>query len=202
MRRSRNAHKQVTKCLPTTAERMLVARCKAGNHAAFVELIQQGSPIARRAIRSIVRNTADVDDVMQDTAIAVFRGFRSFNERSKFSTWMTRIAINNALMLLRRQKNKREISLDFEGRESDATPFPHADKTDDPERALIRQQSIESVRKAVHALPRTLREYAERRCLEELSNLETASALRITCGAEKSRYLRVRQSLESSLVSL
>jgi len=166
-----------------------------------VELIQQGSPIARRAICSIVRNTADVEDVMQDTVIAAFRGLRGFNERSKFSTWLTRIAINNALMLFRRQKNKREISLDLDGGENDVKRLSHADMTDDPERALIRQQSIESARRAVHALPPTLREYAERRCLEDLSNLETASVLGITSGAGKSRYLRVRRSLKSSLAS-
>ena len=185
-----------------TTERMLVERSKAGDHSAFAELIHQNSPTARRAIRAITPNPADMDDVMQDTFVNAFKGLRSFDERSKFSTWLTRIAINNALMLLRRQKNKREIILDFDGEERDIASFLYADRTADPEEALIRDQSIETVRKAVRALPLTLRAYAERRCLEELSNQETASSLRITSGAGKSRYLRIRQRLESALASL
>src|SRR5277367_5151107 len=104
-----------------TTERVLLERCKAGDHAAFVELIQQSSPVARRAIRAIARNPADVDDVMQDTIVNAFLGLRSFKQRSKFSTWLTRIAINNALMLLRRRKSKGEISLAIDGKEAEST---------------------------------------------------------------------------------
>jgi RNA polymerase sigma-70 factor, ECF subfamily len=93
-------------------ERVLLQRCKAGDQAAFAELIKQSSPAARRAVRTIARNPADVDDVMQETFVKAFQALRSFDQRSKFSTWLTRIAINNALMLLRRQKVKKEISLD------------------------------------------------------------------------------------------
>lgn len=181
-------------------EQVLLERSKAGDHAAFEQLIQQNSATARRAIRAIAPNPADADDVMQDTLVKAFQGLRSFDQRSKFSTWLTRIAINNALMLLRRQKGKREISLDMDGEGSETTSIPLTDNTLDPEQALIRDQSIQIIRKAVHALPRTLREYAERSCIQDMSSEEASSSLRITVGTGKSRYFRARQRLRSLLL--
>src|SRR5215813_6356527 len=130
-----------------TPERVLVARCKAGDHVAFMELIRRSSPVALRAIRNIAHNPADVEDVMQDTFVNAFKGLRSFNQQSKFSTWLTRIAINSALMLVRRRKNV-EISLE----ESTSRPFQFADHRINPEEALIRDQSINIIRRAVHTL--------------------------------------------------
>jgi RNA polymerase sigma-70 factor, ECF subfamily len=183
-----------------TTEEVLLERCKAGDHAAFADLIKHSSTAARRAVRTIARNPADIDDVMQDTFVKAFQALRSFDQRSKFSTWLTRIAINNALMLLRRQKVKREITLDADGEERDTTSFSLADNTLDPEQAMIRNQSIQIIREAVHALPRTLREYAERCCVQDMSNQEASSSLRITEGTGKSRHFRARQRLRSSLL--
>lgn len=184
----------------TTTEEVLLERCKAGDHAAFADLIKHSSTAARRAVWTIARNPADVDDVMQETFVKAFQALRSFDQRSKFSTWLTRIAINNALMLLRRQKVKREITLDADGEERDTTSFSLADNTLDPEQAMIRNQSIQIIREAVHALPRTLREYAERCCIQDMSNQEASSSLRITEGTGKSRHFRARQRLRSSLL--
>ena len=180
-----------------TSERMLVARCKAGDHVAFMELIRRSSSAALRAIRNIARNPADVDDVMQDTVVNAFNGVRFFDQRSTFSTWLTRIAINNALLLLRRRKNNKEISFE----ESDGSPLQVADHRISPEQALIRNQSIAIIRKTVQALPSSLREYVEQRYLEELPHSEAASSLGISLSAGKSRSLRARQRLQSLLVS-
>jgi RNA polymerase sigma-70 factor, ECF subfamily len=185
----------------TTSERLLVARYKAGDHAAFTELIQRSSPIALRTIRAITRNPADVEDVMQDTVINAFRGFHSFNQRSKFSTWLTRIALNNALLLLRRRRNKIEISLDSDGEENTSQHMQLADDRIDQEQTLIREQAIGIVRSAVHALPPSLREYVEQCCLKELPHKEVVSTLGISLAAGKSRSLRARQKLHSLLTS-
>ena len=180
-----------------TPEHVLVARCKVGDHFAFMELIRRSSPAALRAIRNIARNPADVEDVMQDTVVNAFKGLCSFNHQSKFSTWLTRIAINSALMLLRQRKNIIEISLE----ESISRPMQLADHGIDPEQALIRDQSIQVVRRAVNALPSSLREYVEQRCLEELPHREAASSLGISLAAGKSRSLRARLRLQSLLAS-
>jgi RNA polymerase sigma factor, sigma-70 family len=203
MQRSRNTQEQSSRfILPTAAEGILVTRCKAGNHAAFIELIQQGSPIARRAIRSILRNTADVDDVMQETAMAAFKAVRSFNERSKFSTWLTRIAVNNALMLLRRRKTRGEMSFEATNANTNSELPQFVDSTIGPERSLIKDQSNQIVRKAVRALPRALREYVELHCLQGLPAAEAASCLGISFGAGKSRMFHARRKLARSLTSL
>jgi RNA polymerase sigma-70 factor (ECF subfamily) len=180
-----------------TSERVLVARCKAGDHSAFVELIGRSSPAALRAIHKITRNSADADDVMQDTVVNAFNGLPSFDQRSTFSTWLTRIAINNALLLLRRRKHNKEISFE----ESDDSPLQVADHRISPEQMLIRNQSIEVVRRAIQAMPSALRDYVEQRYLQELPHSEAASSLGISLSAGKSRSLRARQRLQCLLVS-
>jgi RNA polymerase sigma-70 factor (ECF subfamily) len=184
-----------------TPERVLVARCKAGDDAAFTELIRRSSPIALRTIRAIARNAADVEDVMQDTVVNALKGLHSFNQRSKFSTWLTRIAVNNALLLLRRRRNKIEISLDSDSEESASQHLQLAANGIDQEQTLIRKQSIGIVRRAVHALPPSLREYVEQCCLKELPHKEVASTLGISLAAGKSRSLRARRQLHSLLTS-
>ena len=181
-----------------TSERLLVARGKAGDDSAFTELIRRSTPGALRVIHSIARNPADVEDVMQDTVVDAFKGLRSFDQRSAFSTWLTRIAINNALLLTRRQKSKLEIS--FDGPD-DGRPLQIADHRINPEQALIRDQSNRIVRRAVRALPSSLRAYVEHRCLRELPHREAASSLGISVAAGKSRSLRARQRLLFLLAS-
>jgi RNA polymerase sigma-70 factor (ECF subfamily) len=167
-----------------------------------VELIQQGSPIARRAIRSIARNPADVDDLMQETTIDAFKGLHSFDQRSKFSTWLTRIAINNAFMLLRRRETRSEISFDPDIKQTHGEIPQLVDNTIGPEQSLIREQSIKIVRRAVCTLPRTLREYVELRCLQELPPREVASSLGISLAAGKARLFQARRRMARSLTSL
>jgi len=203
MQRLRNTQEQSGRSiLPTAAEGILVTRCKAGNHAAFIELIQQASPVARRAIRSLLRNTADVDDVMQETAMAAFKAVRSFNGRSKFSTWLTRIAINNALMLLRRRKTRSEMSFEADIEKTHSEIPQLVDSTIGPEQSLIREQFVQVIRTGVRALPRTLREYVELHCLQELSPREAAAFMGISLAAGKARLFNARRKLARSLTAL
>ena len=181
-----------------TSERLLVARGKAGDDSAFTELIRQSTPGALRMIRSIARNPADVEDVMQDTVVDAFKGLHSFDQRSAFSTWLRRIAINNALPLIRRQKGKIEIGFD---EPNDGRRLQIADHRINPEQARIREQSNRIGRRAVRALPSSLRAYVEHRCLRELPHREAASSLGISVAAGKSRSLRARQRLLFLLAS-
>lgn len=182
-----------------TSEQTLVARCKAGDQAAFTELIQRNSAMALRAIRAITSVHADVEDLMQDSIIRAYKGLLTFDERCKFSTWFTRIAINTSLMHLRRWKNRVEVGLDPEADESDGRAIQIADARLDPERTLIRDQSIENVREAIRGLPANLRVYVDQRYLQERSHREAASSLGISLAAGKSRALRAKNLLEASL---
>ena len=210
MRRSRNMEYTASSGLSNVdatpmkiaiPEGALVARCKAGDQDAFMELIRRSTPIALRSVRAIASNPADVEDLMQDTVVNALRGLSSFNHRSKFSTWLTRIAINNALLRLRRRRNKIEVSLDAQGEEGESKALQLADRRISPEQALIHGQSIEIVRRAVRALPSSLRDYVEQCCLKELPHNEVASALGISLAAGKSRSLRARRRLHSILAS-
>jgi RNA polymerase sigma factor (sigma-70 family) len=184
-----------------TLERVLVAKSKAGDHAAFTELIRRSTPSALRSIRAIARNPADAEDVMQDTVVNALKGLGSFDQRSKFTTWLTSIAVNNALLLLRRRRNKIEISLDATSAESGTGPLQLADRRMDPEQRLMREQSINVVRRAVHALPASLREYVEQCSLKQRSHREVARTLGISLEAGKSRSLRARKRLRRLLAS-
>lgn len=181
------------------SETELVAQCKAGDHAAFAELVRQNSSVAMRAICSIVWNPADAEDIMQDTLVNAYKGVAGFNERCKFSTWLTRIAVNNALLYLRRRKHRVEISLDWETDDGDSRTFQVADSGVDPEEALMRHQAVLVVRKAVRALPIRLRQYARRRYFEEVPHEQVAASLGISLAAGKSRSMRARRRLETSL---
>ncbi len=183
----------------TLPERVLVERGKAGDHAAFTELIRRSSSTARRAVWSMTQNSADVEDIMQETLLRAYKGLQGFNEQSKFSTWLTRIAINSALMLLRRRERRVEVSLDSQHDEGDNRTIDIPDDGIDPEQALIQEQAAAMLRQAVNALPAELRQYARRRCLQELPHREVASSLGITLAAAKSRSLRARRRLESTL---
>ena len=177
-------------------EHELVARSKNGDHAAFTELIQRSSPIALRAIRRVTYNKADAEDILQDTLLKAFSKLGSFNEQAAFSTWLTRIAINSAFMMLRRMRHQREVSLSTDSGEDGnlIACLPIAAGTD-PERIYLRDRSIKIVRDAIQRLPHPLRQHAEWRCLEEKSNRDVASSLGISLASSKSRTLRVKQRL-------
>src|SRR5262245_37713681 len=139
---------------------------------------------------------------MQDTVLAAFKGLRSYHERCKFCTSLARIAINNALLLLRRRITRREISFDADVEETHSEIPQLMDNSIGAEQVLIRQQSAQVVRKAVGALPRTLREYVELHCLQELSPREAAAFLGISLAAGKARLFHARRKLARSLTSL
>jgi RNA polymerase sigma-70 factor (ECF subfamily) len=186
----------------TCSEQALLAQCKAGDHAAFTELIQRNSMVALRTIRAIAPNPADVDDIMQETLLNAYKGLHRFNEQCKFSTWLTRIAINNAFAVLRRQKRRMEISLDGEGNESEAKTGQFADVRTDPEGDFMRNETGILIRRAMNALPVHLRQYARGRFLDERSHEEVSASLGISVAAGKSRSLRARQRLEIPLTQV
>jgi RNA polymerase sigma-70 factor, ECF subfamily len=177
-------------------EHELVSRSKKGDHAAFTELIQRSSPIALRAIRRVTYNHADAEDILQDTLLKAFAKLHSFNEQAAFSTWLTRIAINSAFMMLRRTRYQREVSFSTDSGEDGnfIACLPIAAGAD-PERIYLRDRSIKIVRDAIQRLPNPLRQHAEWRCLEEKSHRDVALLLGITLASSKSRTLRVKRRL-------
>src|ERR1700739_1504161 len=121
-------------------------------------------------------NQADAEDVLQETLLKAFAKLGSFDERSAFSTWLTRIAINNSLMLLRRMRYQREVSLNTEpGEGADHIAHPTLTSGTDPEKTYMRTHSVTIVRNAIGRLPGPLKQHAEWRCLEDMTHKEMDS---------------------------
>jgi RNA polymerase sigma-70 factor, ECF subfamily len=178
----------------------LLKAAKAGDGQAFAALTGRYCALVRHKIYRILRHQEDTEDVLQDTLLKAFNHLDQFQGSSRFSTWLTKIAINSALMLLRKKKIRVETSYDRVGDETsgwEAWDFP--DPTPDPEHLYAKQQSHELLRGAVRRLPETFRHIVNHYHGQECSLQETAEALGISVPAAKSRLLRARITLRSSL---
>jgi RNA polymerase sigma-70 factor (ECF subfamily) len=103
---------QVKFVASTTTDNLLIPAAKAGDHSAFMELWMRHSRRAFRMVYRIMGNRDDAEDVLQDTWMKAYVHLNTFNERAQFSTWLTRIAINSALMTLRRRRSHPETAMD------------------------------------------------------------------------------------------
>src|SRR3984957_1893864 len=125
----------------------LVSAAMAGDVTAFTDLCRLHSPRLFGTIRQITRNHEDTEDALQDALMRAFVHLKSFDGRAQFATWLTRIALNSALMILRKRKHFPVVSIDSDPQEEE--PFfslEIADHPDDPDRSLLRSETIEWVR--------------------------------------------------------
>jgi RNA polymerase sigma-70 factor, ECF subfamily len=143
-------------------------------------------------------NDQDAEDVLQETFIKVFKNIEGFKGHSSLSTWIYRIAMNEALMLLRRH-NPEGFSLDEENENEDMTPREVAAWDPLPEQTLMSTEMNRHLNEAVLRLPETLRSVFLLRDTEQFSVKETADALGITEGTVKVRLLRARLKLRENL---
>ena len=177
------------------ADELLVASAKEGQHAAFAELCRRHRSMALRVIQRITRNREDAEDALQDTFCRAFVHLRAFDGRSSYSTWFTRIAINSALMVLRKKRAAPAGSLEEDAMGYQRVPHPGSD----PERSYLQWEREHAVRRAVQRLPPVLRSVAEIRYGQESSVCEVAEQMGISVAAAKSRLMRARRSLHMTL---
>ena len=146
-------------------------------------------------VQRITRNKEDAEDALQESLLKAFTHLNAFDEKSKFSTWLTRIAINSALMILRKKRSHPESSSedDMLSKLQDSNP------ASDPERNIIERERDFTLRKAVRHLPPLLREPTEIHYLQEVSVSEVAARTRVSLAATKTRLLRARKSLLRAL---
>jgi len=174
---------------------------RAGDKAEFARLVEAYStPVYRLALKMLA-NPQEAEDVLQITFLKVFQHIKGFEGRSSLSTWLYRIAANEALMLLRRRRP--ELSLDEErsGPEEDDVPYPRqfADWSQLPERELLSGEVKKKLDIAIQNLPEKLRAVFLLRDVEGLSIKETSEALNLTETAVKTRLLRARLHLREQL---
>jgi len=174
-----------------------VARVKAGDTDAFEELVRRHGRRVYRSLIGILGSAEEAEDALQDAFLKAFQHLPEFEGRSRFSTWLVRIALNTGLQRLRGRK-------DFETLDEDSDEFrPKRIQawTENPEDLYSREELRRLVETEVMKLPAKYRVALMLRDLEELSTEEAANALGLTIPGLKARVLRGRLMLRESMVS-
>jgi RNA polymerase sigma factor (sigma-70 family) len=186
-------------CIKTVCDESLVAAAKTGEHSAYIELCRRHSTRTLRTVQRITRNFEDAEDAVQESLMKAFAHLGSFDGRSAFSSWLTRIAINSALMKLRKRRNNPEFSLDTPGEYDNSCAFELAETSISPEERVIQHEREHRLHHAVSRLSPNLRGVMEIRQSNDASIEEIAEALGISVAATKSRMLRAKAALRTSL---
>jgi len=185
---------------PVSEELALVQAAKRGDDSAFEELVRRYDRNVFRIAQHITQNREDAEDVVQEAFLKAYGNLAQFQEQSKFYTWLVRIAVNEALMKLRRRKPERTVSLDEEIKtEDDSLPREIADWSPNPEQQYNQSELREILSKTIQGLPPGFRTVFVLRDKEGLSTEETAEALGLSIPAVKSRLLRARLQLRERL---
>ena len=183
------------------SDEMLASKARAGDADAFVELNKRHANAIFQATYRVTRNRQDAEDALQDAFLNAFTHISNFEGRSSFSTWLTRIAINSALMILRKKRNCYEISIDGgDGSMGNFATWEPRSPIDDPESHYVRGEGHKLLRKAIHQLPPVYREVIQLQQAKEHSVREIAQSLGITVPAVKSRLSRAKSALRTSMI--
>ena len=177
----------------------VVKHVLSGETVLFEVLMRRYNQRLYRAARSILGDDNEAEDVMQDTYVRAYEHLNQFSERAKFSTWLTRIAVHEALARHRRRSRFVEI---------DSTPESEIDnvsilvsKTQNPEQETLARELSAVLESSVDALPDSYRSVFMLRDVEEMSTAETAECLDISKEAVKTRLHRARALLREKLYS-
>jgi RNA polymerase sigma-70 factor, ECF subfamily len=184
---------------PVAADEVLVAAAKLGDHHAFVELWTRHSNVAFKTAYRIVGNRDDAEDVLQDAWMKAYVHLSSFDGRAKFSTWLTRISINSALMTIRRRRSCPEASMEITDGET-WVQYEIADGKKSIEELYALHETVEHLRLAICRLQPNLRNVAEIYRSDDRTLKEIAELAGISVAATKSRLLRARKVLADHLV--
>jgi RNA polymerase sigma-70 factor (ECF subfamily) len=182
------------------SEDHLLTTAQSGDQQAFAELCRRHIPMVKKRIFSIVKNQADAEDALQESLLRAYMHLDGFRRTSKFSTWLTTIGTNTALMMLRKRKTRKEAKAELLNEESGTwQTTEYVDPCLNPEGLHSRHQIILELRREVQKLRPTLRSIVVQHYGSECSVEESAKALDISLAAAKSRLIRGRKTLRWSL---
>src|ERR1700760_3960393 len=183
-----------------TSEMALVQAAKKGDLEAFSDLVKRYDRNVFRIAQHITHNEEDAQDVVQDAFLKAYQNLEQFQGNSKFYTWLVRIAVNEALMRLRKRRSGRMVSIDEDVEtEEGSMPRDLAAGRPDPEMMYGQSELAEILRKTIQGLPPGFRVVFVLRDVEGLSTEETAETLGLSVPAVKSRLLRARLQLRERL---
>jgi RNA polymerase sigma-70 factor, ECF subfamily len=186
---------------PHNDETAIIARACAGNAEAFSELVRRHSQQIYGISLRMLKNHEDAEDNVQNVLCKAFNNIRQFAGNSRFSTWLVRIAINEALMKLRKtQSDRANRSVEIVRPDSDEPHIPEVeDLRPNPERAYIAK---ELTNKAFNGMHPSLRDTFILHKAEGWTNRELAGAMGITIETVKSRIFRARVRMRNQLLTL
>lgn len=178
----------------------LVAGAKAGDARAFELLVARHERKIFLVALRMTRNREDAEDVVQQSFQNAFIHLKRFEGNSLFSTWLTRIAINEALMLLRKRRGAREVSVaDSNTEDETALPLDIPDMSPNPEDSCLQREQERILSAAVSQLTPRMRKAIELRDLGDLSTGETAQVMGLSVAAVKGRLFHGRRRLRKTL---
>jgi RNA polymerase sigma-70 factor (ECF subfamily) len=185
----------------TLADAEIVERVQAGDHALFELLMRRHNQRLYRAVRAVVKDEQEVEDVMQQAYINAFMHLRQFEKRSQFSTWLTRIALNEAFG--RRRRMRASASMEVRSGVDDSGEFMATIRSPkpDPERQAYAQELRRVLEDAIDALPETYRTVFMLRDVDGLSTSETGEGLGLGDEAVKTRLHRARAMIRRSVTA-
>ena len=177
----------------------IVEEAQAGSSAAFEKLYTLYSRRLYKTILSITRNPHDAEEALQDTFLRAYRAINKFEGKSQVYTWLTRIAINSALMVLRKQRIRPHVSVAFRLDElSEAAALEVKDSAPNPEELCVQRQHQLKTLNAIRRLKPKLQAPIRMQLMDGRSVKEISQALNISEAAVKSRLCRARQQLATS----
>jgi RNA polymerase sigma-70 factor (ECF subfamily) len=182
------------------AEQMRVVAARNGDEQAFEDLFRRYQRRIFVLALRYTRDREDAEDIVQQTFYQAFVYLQKFEGRSSFCTWVTRIAINQALMLLRRRRGACEVPIDHSSSYGETTStLEVADPSPDPEANYLQREKTQILSAALRQLRPGMRSAIELREFRELSNRETAAHMGVSLGAAKARVFHARRKLGETL---
>jgi RNA polymerase sigma-70 factor (ECF subfamily) len=185
-----------------TEEATLLASARAGDSAAFECLVMPHWDALLHVTQRILRNREDAEDAVQTALLDAFRNLNGFGGRSRFSSWLTRIAMNAAFMRLRVSRRKRETSLDEVTETGEARTNHLVETRLNPEQEYLSKEGRVLLEKGLKKLRPLYVEVLHLRGLQELSAKETARILELPVGTVKARLHRARTKLARNVQSI
>ena len=181
------------------SDEVLVSATQNGEKLAFVELWNRHSTKTLKTVLRITRNREDAEDALQESFLKAFVHLNSFDGRSKFSTWLTRIAINSALMILRRKRSFPETSMEITVQGETRQHLEIEDRSVDIEGHCARSERARHLQRAIQRLRPALRQVVDIQQSQDLSIKEIAATTGLSVAATKSRMMRARTALRRKL---
>lgn len=177
----------------------LVDMAQKGNDQAFAELVERHYNSCIKLALSILRDKSDAEDEVQNACWKAFEHLAQFNREAKFSTWLTRIVVNQCLMRLRQAKRAKLFYMDDTQVGDEVVTLELPDDNLTPEQELGKSEVAEVVHKEIERIPPLLRNVFVLRDVKQLPMEAVAETLGISVAAAKSRLLRARMELRQRL---